>query len=136
MNDQLNASPQGLQLLSNGRYFVTITAAGTGQSRRHGHVVNRWTGDPVEDSYGQFIYFRDLDSGEVWSIGRQPVASPSTKYTASSSPGQFQIEHDCHGIAARLDVVVSQSDDVEVRRLRIRNTGKNRRRIELTSYFE
>jgi cellobiose phosphorylase len=136
MNDRSNASPQGLTLLSNGRYFVTITAAGTGQSRRHGHVVNRWTGDPVEDSYGQFLYFRDLDSGEVWSIGRQPAASPSTKYAASSSPGQFHIEHDCYEIAAQLNVAVSPTDDLEVRRLRLNNSGTTRRRIEVTSYFE
>ena len=61
------------RLLSNGRYHVFISAAGTGQSRRHGHVVNRWGGDPVEDGQGQFIYLRDLDGGAVWSAGMQPL---------------------------------------------------------------
>ncbi|HVV72102.1 MAG TPA: hypothetical protein VHI52_11500, partial [Verrucomicrobiae bacterium] len=66
------STPDG-RFLSNGQYFTHITAAGTGQSRRHGHVVNRWLGDPVEDAHGQFIYLRDLESGAIWSVGMQPI---------------------------------------------------------------
>jgi len=132
----MNHSPTAGQLLSNGRYFAFLTAAGTGQSRRHGHVVNRWPGDPVEDAHGQFLYLRDVDTEEFWSVGRQPVPCSSTHYRASASPGQFHIDHDHAGIAARLDVAVSPSDDLEVRRLQLVNTSGRQRTIEVTSYLE
>jgi cyclic beta-1,2-glucan synthetase len=120
-------------LLSNGRYHVFISAAGTGQSRRHGHVVNRWSGDPVEDGQGQFIYLRDLDGGAVWSAGMQPLRVPSEAYQSSDVAGVFSIVNECEGIRARLDVAVSPTDDLEVRRLHLRNLSGRPRKIEVSS---
>ncbi|QJE99217.1 glycosyl transferase [Luteolibacter luteus] len=124
------------RLLSNGRYFTFITAAGTGQSRRYGHVVNRWHGDPVEDSQGQFIYLRDLDNGALWSAAMQPVKCKSTAYQSSDLPGVFRIVSETRGIRAQLDVAVSPGDDLEVRRLQLTNLTKRPRRIEVTSFLE
>jgi len=124
------------RLLSNGRYHVFISAAGTGQSRRHGHVVNRWSGDPVEDAQGQFVYLRDLDGGALWSAGMQPLKMPSTAYESSDVAGVFSIVHECEGFRARLDVAVSPGDDLEVRRLHLRNLSGRPRRIEVTSFLE
>jgi cyclic beta-1,2-glucan synthetase len=124
------------RLLSNGRYHVFISAAGTGQSRRHGHVVNRWSGDPVEDGQGQFIYLRDLHGGATWSVAMQPVKVPGEAYESSDVPGIFSIVNECEGIRARLDVAVSPGDDLEVRRLHLRNFSGRPRRIEVTSFLE
>ncbi|SFH57129.1 GH36-type glycosyl hydrolase domain-containing protein [Planctomicrobium piriforme] len=135
MNTENSITPGGC-LLSNGRYFMSITAAGTGQSRRHAYVVNRWLEDPVEDAHGQFIYLRDLETGEVWSAAMQPVLHPKQQSRASSSPGQLHLWQSCEGIESHLDVVVSVDDDLEIRRLRLNNLSGCKRRIEVTSYFE
>ncbi len=124
------------RLLSNGRYHVFISAAGTGQSRRHGHVVNRWSGDPVEDAQGQFIYLRDLAGGALWSAGMQPLKVPCEGYQSSDVAGVFSIVNECEGIRARLDIAVSPADDLEVRRLHLRNLSGRPRRIEVTSFIE
>jgi cellobiose phosphorylase len=136
MNPEPHSSTPDACLLSNGSYFVLVTAAGTGQSRRHGHVVNRWLGDPVEDAHGQFIYLRDLDSGAFWSVGLQPIRRRGERYATHSSPGQFHLVHACEGIVAQLDIAVSPADDLEVRRLRLKDTFRRQRRIEVTSYLE
>lgn len=128
--------PPHARLLSNGRYFTFITAAGTGQSRRHGHVVNRWHGDPVEDSQGQFIYLRDLDNGALWSAALQPVKAESTAYQSSDLPGVFRIVSENRGIRTQMDVAVSPTDDLEVRRLQVTNLTRRLRRIEVTSFLE
>jgi cellobiose phosphorylase len=133
--DPLLPAPHA-RLLSNGRYFTFITAAGTGQSRRHGHVVNRWHSDPVEDAQGQFIYLRDLDTGALWSAAMQPVKCGSTSYQSSDLPGVFRITSEAHGIRSQLDIAVSPSDDLEVRRLQLTNLTKRPRRIEVTSFLE
>ncbi|HEY1121408.1 MAG TPA: glycosyl transferase, partial [Haloferula sp.] len=133
--DPLLPAPHA-RLLSNGRYFTLITAAGTGQSRRHGHVVNRWHGDPVEDAQGQFIYLRDLDTGKLWSAAMQPVKCGSTSYQSSDLPGSFRITSEANGIRSQLDIAVSPNDDLEVRRLQLTNLTKRPRRIEVTSFIE
>ncbi|MCW1921264.1 glycosyl transferase [Luteolibacter arcticus] len=133
--DPLLPTPHA-RLLSNGSYFTLITAAGTGQSRRHGQVVNRWHGDPVEDAQGQFVYLRDLDNGSLWSAAMQPVKCKSTSYQSSDLPGIFRITSETNGIRSQLDIAVSPTDDLEVRRLQLTNLTKRPRRIEVTSFIE
>jgi len=133
--DPMLPSPHA-RLLSNGRYFTFITAAGTGQSRRHGHVVNRWHCDPVEDAQGQFNYLRDLDNDALWSVGLQPMKCRSTGYQSSDLPGVFRIVNETRGIRAQLDVAVSPSEDLEVRRLQLTNLTRRPRKIEVTSFLE
>src|SRR6516165_12748143 len=60
-------------LLSNGRYGVTITAAGAGYSAWRGLDVTRWREDGTRDSWGQFCYVRDLGRRNGWSVGHQPL---------------------------------------------------------------
>src|SRR5262249_52029644 len=64
-----------VHLLSNGRYTVMITAAGSGFSSRDDLAVTRWREDPTCDNWGSFIFLRDAVSGEVWSAGYQPTGT-------------------------------------------------------------
>ena len=130
-----NTCPAGC-LISNGRYSTFVTSAGTGQSRRSDHVVNRWLNDPVEDSQGLLIYLKDLESGLTWSVGTQPISRHPTRYETHISPAQFHVLHENEGIEANLHVAVSPEEDFEIRRLRLKNRSKRIRRIEITSYFE
>src|SRR6185436_3926125 len=59
--------------LSNGRYSVAFTAAGAGQSLWRDLAVTRWREDETLDTWGSFVYLRDLGSGRVWSAGHQPT---------------------------------------------------------------
>ena len=60
-------------LLSNGKYTVMITAAGSGFSRWQDLAVTRWREDVTCDSWGTYIFLRDVHSGKVWSAGYQPI---------------------------------------------------------------
>ena len=82
-------------LLSNGRYAVMLTAAGSGYSRCDGLAVTRWREDPTRDPWGTYVFLRDAESGTVWSAGYQPVgrrrrtrtARPSSRTAPSSTGG-------------------------------------------------
>lgn len=124
------------RLISNGRYHVLLSAAGGGQSRCRDLALNRWSGDRVADDEGQFVYLRDLDTGRVWSAGLQPVRAPGAGYHAEYQPACLSLVCEHEAIEARLDVTVSPADDVEVRRLRLRNRARSARRLEVTSYLE
>lgn len=123
-------------LFSNGRFHLAVSATGTGQAKRDWIALNRWAADPVEDAHGFFIYLQDLESGETWSVGATPAGETGSQYEATSRDGAFTISHENRGIAATLEITVSPSDDVEVRRLRLRDTRGRPRRIAVISYIE
>ena len=49
-------------LLSNGRYAVMVTAAGSGYSRWGDIAVTRWREDVTRDSWGSYLFLRDRAS--------------------------------------------------------------------------
>ena len=124
------------QLLSNGRYAVMMTAAGSGYSHWGDLAVTRWHEDPTRDCWGSYVFLRDVDSGAVWSAGYQPTAVEPDSYDASFFEDRVEISRRDGSIATRLEVAVSPEDDVEVRRVTISNVGNRAREIELTSYAE
>jgi cyclic beta-1,2-glucan synthetase len=124
------------QFLSNGRYVVSITNAGGGASVWHGLPVTRWRRDPTRDADGQFIYLRDVRSGDVWSPTHHPAGHRSADYAVTFSVERATFRQRDDELSTTLDIVVSVEDDVEVRRLTVRNHGTRIREIDVTSYAE
>ena len=123
-------------LLSNGRYAVMITAAGSGYSRWRDLAVTRWREDVTRDHWGSYVFLRDLRSGEVWSAGYQPSGAEPDRYEVAFSEGRAEIVRQDGTITTTLEVAVSSEDDGEVRRVSITNLGGQSRDIELTTYAE
>src|SRR5713101_1504265 len=124
------------RLLSNGRYSVLLTGAGTGYSTCGQIALTRWDADRTQDDDGCFLYLRDLDGDSFWSAGHQPVCQPAERYVARYQLGQMRIERLDAGIETCLEVCVAPHDDVEIRRLTARNRSAQMRRLEVTSYAE
>ncbi len=125
-----------LQLLSNGRYHVMLSSAGSGSSRRGDLALTRWREDITRDHWGMFCYLRDVASGAYWSTSYQPTRRKTELFEAifSESRAEFRVrerEFDSH-----TEIVVSPEDDIELRRTHITNRSRQRRTIELTSYAE
>ena len=110
------------QLLSNGRYAVMMTAAGSGYSRWGDLAVTRWREDPTCDCWGSYIFLRDVDTGAVWSAGYQPSGVEPDAYDASFFEDRVEISRRDGTISTRLEVAVSPEDDAEVRRITLSNT--------------
>ena len=125
-----------VQLLSNGRYHVLLTQAGGGASSWRNLALTRWREDTTRDAWGSFCYLRDLDTGHVWSTTHQPTLAKPLRSTTVFSESRVEYTRLDNTIEARTTIAVSPEDDVELRRLRLRNAGRSRRRIELTSYAE
>ena len=123
-------------LLSNGRYTVMVTAAGSGYSTCDDLAVTRWREDPAGDSWGSFIFLRDAASGEVWSAGYQPSGAEPDHYDVYFSEERARIHRSDGSISTTVEIMVSPEDNAEVRRLSIINSGLRAREIEVTSYCE
>jgi cyclic beta-1,2-glucan synthetase len=124
------------QLLSNGRYAVMITEAGSGYSRWRDLAVTRWREDPTCDCWGTYIFLRDAHSGEVWSVGYQPSGVEPDSYEVVFFEDRAEIVRRDGTIETKLEITVSPEDDAEVRRVSISNLGSRVREIEVTSYAE
>lgn len=130
-----SSSPSS-HLLSNGRYAVMITAAGSGYSLWQRLAVTRWREDVTRDAWGSYIYLRDVANGQVWSAGYQPTAAAPDQYEVIFVEDRARITRTDGGIVSTLEIVVSPEDDAEIRRLSLTNNGIGARDIEITSYAE
>jgi cyclic beta-1,2-glucan synthetase len=130
-----DATPR-TQLLSNGRYAVMLTTAGSGYSRWRDISITRWREDFTRDCWGTYIFLRDEQTGNVWSAGYQPSGVEPDTYEAAFYEDHAEIVRRDRSMTTTLEVVVSSEDDAEVRRLSISNLGVRARDVQVTSYAE
>ncbi|HSE67430.1 MAG TPA: glucoamylase family protein, partial [Gemmatimonadales bacterium] len=130
-----DATPR-THLLSNGRYVVMLTAAGSGYSRWRDIAVTRWREDATRDCWGSFIFLRDVATGYLWSVGYQPSGVEPDEYEASFYEDHAEITRRDRGWATTCEIIVSSEDDAEVRRVSVTNLGGRSRDVQVTSYAE
>ncbi|MFN0244384.1 MAG: GH36-type glycosyl hydrolase domain-containing protein [Planctomycetota bacterium] len=129
-------SPPRTHLLSNGRYSVMVTAAGSGYSRWQDLAVTRWREDATSDAWGTYVFVRDVDRELVWSAGYQPSGVEPDVYEVAYYEDRAEIHRRDNTIATTLAIAVSAEDDAEVRHVSLTNLGLVERVLELTSYAE
>ena len=123
-------------LLSNGRYAVMLTAAGSGFSRWRDLAITRWREDATCDDWGSYVFLRDSHSGDVWSAGFQPSGAEPDAYDVTFNEDRAEFVRRDGTLTTTLEVLVSAEDDAEVRRVSIANSGNRVREIDVTSYAE
>ena len=133
-------SPHGAapetHLLSNYRYAVVLTAAGSGYSRWGDLAVTRWREDPTRDDWGTYIFLRDAQSGDVWSATFQPSGVEPESYRVTFTEDRAEFVRRDGTMTTTLEILVSPEYDAEVRRVSVTNSGGRDREIEFTSYAE
>ncbi len=123
-------------LLSNGRYVVMVTAAGSGYSRWGDVAVTRWREDVTRDSWGSYLFLRDTRSGAVWSVGHQPSGVEADSYNVSYAEDHAEFSRRDGSIVTAMTILVSAEDDAEIRQVSLTNLSSRNREVELTSYAE
>ncbi|HMA62801.1 MAG TPA: glycosyl transferase, partial [bacterium] len=73
-----------INYLYNGKYFSTISNNGGSISYidnpLHGRITRYRINDVPSDRPGKYIYIKDKDSGEIWSLTWQPVGKNRKNY--------------------------------------------------------
>jgi cellobiose phosphorylase len=130
-----------INYLQNGRYFATISANGGGisydRSPLHGRVTRYRINDVPPDRPGKYIYVRDRESGEVWSLTWQPVGhEPASDYRVAHGFGYTRAEAEVEGIASSVVFFVPLEDDREIWKAVLTNRSGRRRRLAVVGYVE
>ncbi|HET6822862.1 MAG TPA: glucoamylase family protein, partial [Anaerolineales bacterium] len=122
--------------LSNGKYSLLISAAGSGFSRSGEMELTRWRDDPTLDDRGSWIYVEDRLNGQLWSVTHQPTLAPPDRSEVNFYPHRVEFERQDGDIVLRTVVSVAPHDEVEIRRVSLTNHGRQSRILALTSYAE
>ena len=122
-------------LLTNGNYSVMLTEKGNGYGKCNSMAVYRWSNDPIKDS-GSFIYLRNVNSNDFWSVAYSPVNTRPEAYKVIFSPHKAEYIRREGNIETNTEIIVSTEDNTEIRKVSIHNHSSSQRTIELTSYME
>jgi len=125
-----------INILSNGRYHVMLGVGGGGYSRWRDLAVTRWREDQSLEPYGTFIYLRDTDRGRWWTATHQPLRRSGKHDETIFTQARSEFRRRAENLECHTEIAVSPEDDVEVRRLTLRNLSRDERVIEVTSFAE
>ncbi|NLW56038.1 MAG: N,N'-diacetylchitobiose phosphorylase, partial [Firmicutes bacterium] len=107
------------------------------QPQHHRITRFRPNGVPM-DRPGHYIYLRDDDTGEYWSLSWQPVGLDLNKATYQCRHGLSYTKFFCayQGIAAEQLLFIPVDDDVELWDVKIKNNSGQTRHLSVFSYVE
>ncbi len=126
--------------LVNDTYLVNLTQHATGasfyQPRGEGLRVNV-TEDRDGSGGPRFVYLRDRESGDAWSLTGAPTFEPMDAWRCRVGLGYQVNESRLHGIEASWRVFVPQADDpCELWTVTVRNASDRPRRLAVFPYVE
>jgi cyclic beta-1,2-glucan synthetase len=125
-----------MQMLGNGQMASVISESGAGGLMLGDTALTRWRPDTTSDNNGYWIYVRDVETGDLWSAGRQPTGVASADSTVIFHQHMVEFFQRNHGIAVRMEASVSPADNADIREISVTNESDRPRRIEFTSYAE
>ena len=101
------------------------------------HRITRFRPNGVPmDGPGHYLYLRDEEDGDYWSVSWQPVAKPKEHYACRHGLGYVRYLSDYGGIAASQTLFTAMDDPVEIWDLRLRNDSGRARTLSVFSYLE
>ncbi|MEM2679594.1 MAG: hypothetical protein QXU01_04180 [Candidatus Hadarchaeales archaeon] len=128
-----------VNIICNGDYGLAISQAGSGFSWRGNSALARlniWHQDLIRDEYGKYIYVRDDENGEFWSLGWKPCCPDFEKYEVVHGLGYTEIKSARSGLDCSMLVFVPIGEPLEIWRVKLRNSSARSRAISLFTYLE
>jgi N,N'-diacetylchitobiose phosphorylase len=108
------------------------------KSAEHHRITRfRQNGVPL-DRPGHYVYVRDDETGEYWSVSWQPVGKDlgKAKYECRHGLSYSRFRCQYQDIDAEQLIFIPVPDDVELWDVKIKNTGKSSRKLSIFSYVE
>lgn len=103
------------------------------------HRVTRFRPNGVPlDRPGHYVYIRDDETGEYWSISWQPVGKDfnKAKYTCRHGMSYSKFQCDYNEIEAEQLLFIPLDDDVELWDIKLKNNSSKPRKLSVFSYLE
>lgn len=106
------------------------------KSPEYGRITRfRANGVPM-DFPGQYVYLRDAETGEYWSVSWQPCGGALDAYRCRHGLGYSIYECTRGGIEASQCLFIPRGENTELWDVRLKNTSDRRRLLDVFSYAE
>ena len=129
-----------INYLYNGAYFSTISNNGGGISYYkyplHGRITRYRINDVPYDRPGKYIYIKDNDTNEIWSLTWQPVGRNLEAYQVAHGFGYTKVLTKIEGIHSKLLYFVPLDDNLEIWKAVLINETNGKRNLSIYGYVE
>ena len=135
-----NTPTPWINYIYNGEYFATISNNAGGisyiKNPLHGRITRYRINDVPPDRPGKYIYVKDKEDGELWSLSWQPVGKHLESYKTIHGFGYTRIESQINGIDSSVLFFVPKHDNRELWKTTIKNNSGKKRKLSLYGYVE
>ena len=101
------------------------------------HRISRFRPNGVPmDGPGHYVYIRDNDTGDYWTVSWQPVGKDKAKYSCRHGLSYVKYLCDYSKIHAEQTLMVAMDDPVELWNVTLRNDSGRPRDLSVFSYVE
>jgi cellobiose phosphorylase len=129
-----------INYIYNGRYFSTLSNNGGGisyfKSPLHGRITRYRINEVPPDRPGKYIYVKDNDTGEIWSLTWQPVGKSPESYKMAHGFGYSRAEAKVNEISSEVLFFVPLDDDQEIWKAKLKNDSSKPRNLSIYGYVE
>lgn len=126
-------------VIANPRMGLAVSQTGSGFSwvdNSQLAVLTRWEQDFARDASGKFLYIRDADNNDLWSLAPAPVFAAYDGYACAHGLGYTTFSTEIAGIRATWTLFVDAAEPIEYWRVTLENIGPRPRRLELSAFLE
>ncbi|NLA53344.1 MAG: glycosyl transferase, partial [Clostridiales bacterium] len=125
-----------VHILSNGNFSTMLTDRGTGFSANKMVNVTRWREDRTLDPYGMFFYIRNVETNAIWSAAYAPLNINPDEYEVVFTSDKATYRRVDGDIETKTEITIASADNVEFRKITLKNNGTARCVLDVTSYLE
>lgn len=129
-----------INYIYNKEYFSTISNNAGGMSYLHNPLHGRITryriNEVLSDRPGKYVYLKDNDTGEAWSLSWQPIGQNKDAYKVAHGFGYTRFEALYNDIESSMHCFVPLDDNQEIWKITLRNTSAKIKRLSVYGYVE
>jgi len=136
----VNTPTPWINYIYNDEYYSTISNNGGGisyyKSPLHGRITRYRINAVPYDRPGKYIYIRDNDTGEYWSLTWQPTNKDVKKYKVAHGFGYTRAESNLNEIKSEVTYFVPRTDNQEIWNVNLKNLADKKRNLSVYGYVE
>ena len=129
-----------MNYLGNGQFSGIISNTGGGlifNKDSSNHRITRYRFNQIPwDRPGRYLYLRDMQSGEYWSPGWQPVMKELDSYECRHGYGYTKIQGTYHGIEANTTYFIPLDKNYELWKVELKNEAEDEKNLRVFTYLE
>jgi len=126
---------QAINVRSNGKYTVVTNEHGRGYSKYKDILINRYKSTSDEEQ-GIIFYIKNIKNKKIWSSKYAEYLSKPDKIEVTFTEDMDKITRIDGAIETTIKSTISSEKAVEIRNIKLKNTGLEDETLEITSLLE